>query len=129
MVLVFSCPSNFNPFIKNMLVRHVGLWQQKRWFHRAVNNCPLYGNWWTLSWSIIIYFLIIMPFLYHLVNKLLKKVNFMYYNKLFPMLILSLCKRNDQIPQKKLLQIIWALDLLRIEWKAVQFVVVYDHNL
>ena len=45
------------------------------------------------------------------------------------MLILSLCKRNDQIPQKKLLQIIWALDLLRIEWKAVQFVVVYDHNL
>ena len=53
----------------------------------------------------------------------------MYYNKLFPMLILSLCKRNDQIPQKKLLQIIWALDLLRIEWKAVQFVVVYDHNL
>ena len=70
-----------------------------------------------------------MPFLYHLVNKILKKVNFMYYNKLFPMLILSLCKRNDQIPQKKLLQIIWALDLLRIEWKAVQFVVVYDHNL
>ena len=53
----------------------------------------------------------------------------MYYNKLFPMLILSLCKRNDQIPQKKLLQIIWALDFLRIEWKAVQFVVVYDHNL
>ena len=53
----------------------------------------------------------------------------MYFNKLFPMLILSLCKRNDQIPQKKLLQIIWALDLLRIEWKAVQFVVVYDHNL
>ena len=53
----------------------------------------------------------------------------MYYNKLFPMLILSLCKRNDQIPQKKLLQIIWALDLLRIEWKAVQFVVVHDHNL
>ena len=53
----------------------------------------------------------------------------MCYNKLFPMLILSLCKRNDQIPQKKLLQIIWALDLLRIEWKAVQFVVVYDHNL
>lgn len=53
----------------------------------------------------------------------------MYYNKLFPMLILSLCKRNDQIPQKKLLQIIWALDFLRIEWKAVQYVVVYDHNL
>ena len=53
----------------------------------------------------------------------------MYYNKLFPILILSLCKRNDQIPQKKLLQIICALDLLRIEWKAVQFVVVYDHNL
>ena len=53
----------------------------------------------------------------------------MCYNKLFPMLILSLCKRNDQIPQKKLLQIIWALDFLRIEWKAVQFVVVYDHNL
>ena len=55
--------------------------------------------------SLGIYFLIIMPFLYHLVKKLFKKVNFMYYNKLFPMLILSLCKRNDQIPQKKLLQI------------------------
>ena len=53
----------------------------------------------------------------------------MCYNKLFPMLILSLRKRNDQIPQKKLLQIIWALDFLRIEWKAVQYVVVYDHNL